>query len=103
LKIIRPGTGGGEWKAAGDHGIAPDSIGHIFVASNNELIGANTISGVETRRDGFMIIGNENWIDFKSLSLEQLAMLNIVLIAPSYVDRDNYRLNELNSRIIIRK
>jgi tetratricopeptide (TPR) repeat protein len=81
--------------------IAPDSIGHIFVASNNELIGANTISGVETRRDGVMIIGNENWIDFKSLSLEQLSMLNIVLIAPSYVDRDNYRLNELNSRIII--
>ncbi|MBR9998330.1 MAG: amino acid ABC transporter substrate-binding protein [Cyclobacteriaceae bacterium] len=80
--------------------IAPDSIGHIFVASNNELIGANTISGVETRRDNIMIIGNENWLDFKSLSLEQLAMLNIVLIAPSYVERDNSTLNEINSRII---
>lgn len=80
--------------------IAPDSIGHIFVATNNELIAANAISGVETRRDDILIVGNENWIDFKSLSLEQLAMLNIVLIAPSYINRDNYRLNELNTRII---
>ena len=80
--------------------IAPDSIGHIFVATNNELIAANAISGVETRRDDILIVGNENWIDFKSLSLEQLAMLNIVLIAPSYINRDNYMLNELNSRII---
>ena len=80
--------------------ISPDSIGYIFVASNNELIGANTISGVETRGDNIVIIGNENWLNFKSLSLEQLEMLNIVLIAPGYVHRENYRLEDLNSKII---
>jgi hypothetical protein len=81
--------------------IAPDSIGHLFVASNNELIAANTISGVETRRDNIMIVGNETWVDFKSLSLEQLSLLNIVLIAPSFIERDNHRLKDLNDQIIV--
>jgi hypothetical protein len=80
--------------------IAPDSLGYIFIASNSELIAANTISGVETRGDHIMILGNENWLDFKSLSLEQLEMLNIVLIAPSYVPRDNPHLGTINTKII---
>jgi len=80
--------------------IAPDSLGYIFVASNNELIGANTVSGVETRGDNILIIGNENWIDFKSLSFEQLTLLNIVLISPSFIDSGNPLLESLNNRII---
>jgi hypothetical protein len=80
--------------------VSPDSIGYIFIASNSELIGANTISGVETRGDSILIIGNESWLNFKSLSLEQLEMLNIILIAPGYVKRDNYRLENLNMKII---
>jgi hypothetical protein len=80
--------------------ISPDSISYIFVASSNELIGANTISGVETRGDNIWIIGNENWLGFKSLSLEQLEMLNVLLIAPGFIDRENYRLNNLNEKII---
>lgn len=80
--------------------IAPDSLGYIFVASNSELIGANTISGVETRRDHILIIGNENWLNFKSLSLEQLEMLNIVLIAPGYVARNNRIIEAINTKIL---
>lgn len=79
--------------------IAPDSIGYIFVASNSELIGANTISGVETRGDGILIVGNENWLDFKSLSLEQLEMLNIVLIAPGYIAQNNREIDGINTKI----
>jgi hypothetical protein len=80
--------------------IAPDSIGYIFVASNSELIGANTISGVETRGDDILIVGNENWLDFKSLSLEQLEMLNIVLIAPGYIAQNNHETEAINTKII---
>ncbi len=80
--------------------IAPDSLGYIFVASNSELIGANTISGVETRRDDILVIGNENWLDFKSLSVEQLEMLDIVLIAPGYIARNDRVTEAINAKII---
>lgn len=79
--------------------IAPDSIGYIFIASNNELIGANTISGVETRGDSILIIGNEDWMKFKSLSLEQMEALDIILIAPGYIDKNNTVIAGINEKI----
>jgi ABC-type branched-subunit amino acid transport system substrate-binding protein len=62
---------------------------HIFVASSNELVVANTISAVETRRDNIPIIGQEDWLDSKILSYDQLAKLNIYLISPNYIDGGN--------------
>ncbi len=80
--------------------IAPDSIGHIFVASNRELIGASTISGIETRGDSIVIIGNESWLTFKSVSLNQLERLSVLLLAPSYISHKNAALQDVNQKLL---
>ena len=79
--------------------IEPDSIGHVFVASSNELLGSSVISGVETLGDTILIIGSEDWLNFKSVSLEQYDMIDIALVAPTFVDIDNPNLELLNKTI----
>ncbi len=78
----------------------PDSIGHVFGASANQLIATSIISGVETRADNTYIVGNEDWLDIRQLSLEQLDRLNIILTAPGYIDDGNPNLERINDLII---
>ncbi len=80
--------------------IPPDSIGHIFVASGNELIGTNVISGVGTRGDSILIIGDESWLHFRSLSLEQWELLDILLIAPGFIASGNPVIEDINQKVI---
>lgn len=62
------------------------TVGHAFVASDNELTVASAISALEIRGDKLPMIGLEEWLDFKFVSYEQLERLQIVLIAPSYIN-----------------
>jgi hypothetical protein len=80
--------------------IAPDSIGHIFVATNKELIAASTISGLETRGDSITLIGNEDWLNYKSLSLTQMESLDIKFIAPSYISHSRPQLQDVYQKIL---
>ena len=80
--------------------IAPDSIGHIFVATNKELIAASTISGMETRGDSITIFGNEDWLDYKSLSLNQMESLDIKFIAPGYIANSKPKLLDAYQKIL---
>ena len=79
--------------------IEPDSIGHVFVASSKELLGASAISGVETLGDTILIIGNEDWLNFRSVSLEQFERMDIALVAPTFLDIDNPNLEYINETI----
>jgi hypothetical protein len=80
--------------------IAPDSIGHIFVATNRELIAASAISGIETRGDSTTIVGYEDWLDYKSLSLNQMESLDIKFIAPGYISSSNPYLEDVYQKIL---
>ncbi|BDD05223.1 hypothetical protein AUTU_27060 [Aureibacter tunicatorum] len=66
--------------------IASDSIGHIFVASDDQLLAGNSISGISSRPDNIKLIGKEKWLQHKFLSLQQFNQNAIYLIAPRYVD-----------------
>lgn len=80
--------------------IPPDSIGHIFVATNKELIAASTISGMETRGDSITIIGQEEWLEYNSLSLNQMESLDIKFISPGYISNDNPKLEDVYRKIL---
>ena len=80
--------------------IPPDSIGHIFVATNKELIAASSISGMETRGDSITLIGYEDWLDYKSLSLNQMEILDVKFIAPGYISNSNPRLQDVYQKIL---
>ena len=60
-----------------------DSLGSIFVASDDALIFAKVISSVETRRDQIVVLGSERWIDQSSVDFGKFQTLPIVLTAPN--------------------
>jgi hypothetical protein len=61
-----------------------DSLGSIFVASDDALIYAKVVSSVETRRDQIVVLGSERWLDQTAIDLEKFQTLPIVLTAPNY-------------------
>ena len=68
--------------------LAMDSIGHIFVASNNDLISSKVISAVETRGDSIMVVGSVEWLDLPVINYEAYNRLGAVLYAPMYMQKD---------------
>lgn len=77
--------------------IAPDSIGHIYIASSKALFASNFISALSIRADSTLLIGRGNWKDFPTLTLEEMERLGIYFIDPEYVDY------ELDSFVDFRK
>lgn len=65
-----------------------NSIGHMFVATESNLLANNFISLGEVRTDTIGIIGYEEWLDFSTLSFDQLERLKIAFINPSYFKTD---------------
>ena len=63
--------------------LAKDSLGSIFVASDDALIYAKVLSSIETRRDQIIVLGSERWINQTSIALEKFQTLPIVLTAPN--------------------
>lgn len=61
-----------------------DSLGCIFVASDDALIYAKVISGIETRGDQIVVLGSENWIEQNTVDLEKFQNLPVVLTAPNF-------------------
>ena len=69
--------------------VRPDSIGHVFVASNDPALVANAITGLETRGDTIALLGSERWLDERVISVGGLDRLNTMLVAPTYIDKSN--------------
>jgi hypothetical protein len=67
--------------------LQPDSIGHVFVASNEPSLVANAITGLETRRDTITLVGLERWLEHRLISFSGLNKLNTHLMAPTYIDK----------------
>jgi len=61
-----------------------DSIGSVFVASDDPLIYTKVISSVEARGDGVQIVGSESWLDNPSVDLAKYERLQVMFAAPNY-------------------
>lgn len=61
-----------------------DSIGSIFVASDNPLIYTKVISSVEARGDSVLVVGAESWLDNPSVDLAKYEKLHIMFAAPNF-------------------
>ncbi|MGJ3233456.1 ABC transporter substrate-binding protein [Marivirga sp.] len=77
-----------------------DTIGHIMVASSDNLLVSNVLSALDTRRDSIPIIGYDEWLDFNQISFDQLQRMGVVMIGQNYFDfsssavaefKENYR------------
>lgn len=78
-----------EWKVPIQFTLKTDSIGSIYVASDDALIYTKVISSVETRRDSIVVVGSESWLDQTAVDLEKYQTLNVVFAAPNYTSHSN--------------
>lgn len=85
MNILATPTEYDEFKFPSEFTLKKDSIGSIFVASDDPLIYTKVISSVETRGDSILIVGSENWIDDTAVAFEKYQTLNVVFAAPNYV------------------
>lgn len=86
LKILATPTEFDEWKNPIEFELKKDSIGCIYVASDDALIYSKVMSSVETRRDSILVIGSESWLNQSALDYEKFQSLGIVMSAPNFTD-----------------
>ena len=82
LNILATPTEYDEFNYPKEFTLKKDSVGTIFVASDEALIYTKVLSGVETRNDGIVVIGSENWLD--KADLELFERRGVVLASPNF-------------------
>ncbi|MBX2898372.1 MAG: ABC transporter substrate-binding protein [Cyclobacteriaceae bacterium] len=73
-----------EWKKPTKFRLKKDSLGSIFVASDNELLYSKVINGVETRGDSILVVGQETWITDTSIDYSKFERTRVNLAAPNF-------------------
>ena len=89
-----------EFKYPSEFTLKKDSIGSIFVATDDPLIYTKVISSIETRGDSILVVGSENWIDDTAVAFEKYQTLGIVFMAPNFVSPGNPRRRSFISKYV---
>lgn len=89
LEILATPTEFDEFKYPKQFTLPKDSLGSVFVASDDPLIYTKVISCVETRKDSVTIVGSENWLDQAAVDYSKYEALRIVLYAPNFSADNN--------------
>ncbi|MBL7878194.1 MAG: ABC transporter substrate-binding protein [Cyclobacteriaceae bacterium] len=84
LTTLASATEYDEWKNPTQFKLKKDSIGSIFVASDNELIYSKVINSVETRRDSIIVVGQESWLQETSVDYSKFERTHVTLSSPNY-------------------
>ncbi len=94
LEILATATEYDEFNYPSQFKLKKDSIGSIYMASDDALIYAKVIAGVEKRGDSIRVVGTENWLEDPALDPEKFETLGITLAAPNYSNttKSSYRL-----------
>lgn len=81
--LVKP-TEFDEWKNPTQFKLKKDSIGSIYVASDNALIYAKVINSVEARGDGIWVAGQEGWLNDASVDLQKFEKISVALASPNF-------------------
>ncbi len=84
LETLATPTEFDEWKNPLQFKLKRDSIGSIFVASDNPLIYTKVINSMETRGDSVLVIGQENWLEDNSIDLSKFEKIKVAFAAPNF-------------------
>lgn len=85
MNILATATEFDEFKFPTQFTLQKDSIGSIFVATDDPLIYTKVISAIETRGDSILVVGSENWIDDTAVAFEKFQSLGVTFMAPNFV------------------
>jgi hypothetical protein len=73
-----------EWKNPKQFKLKLDSIGSVFVASDDPLIYTKVINSMETRGDSVLVVGQENWLEDNSVELSKFERIKVALASPNF-------------------
>jgi ABC-type branched-subunit amino acid transport system substrate-binding protein len=73
--------------------IPRSDLGHVFVASTNELVVANVIGTLDNIGAQISIMGSGRWLQSRYIEFQQLERLQVYMAAPDYIDysSDKYK------------
>ena len=100
MNILATATEYDEFKYPSQFTLRKDSIGSIFVASDDPLIYTKVISSIETRGDSILVVGSENWIDHTAVAFEKYQNLGVTFTAPNFVSVLNPKRERFLSRYL---
>ncbi|MBL7856789.1 MAG: ABC transporter substrate-binding protein [Cyclobacteriaceae bacterium] len=89
ITILATPTEFDEFKYAKEFTLKKDSLGSIFVASDDPMVYAKVTSAIETRGDSVVLLGSENWLADNAIDLDKYETLGIVLAAPRHASPSN--------------
>jgi tetratricopeptide (TPR) repeat protein len=84
LSTLASATEYDEWKNPLQFKLKKDSIGSIYVASDNELIYSKVINSVETRRDSIIVVGQESWLQDTSVDFDRFERTRVTIASPNF-------------------
>ncbi len=76
------------------------NFGHVFVASNQELIMANVIGVLDNLSVEVSIMGHENWLRSRYVDYQQLERMNVYLTAPGFLDYSSDNFKEFQEKYV---
>lgn len=83
--------------------ILPDSIGHIFIASDYSSLMTSALSGIDSRPDTIDIITSSRFLAAEqSISYDQLTRLDAVIMGANHIDYNSEAIDEFRQRYIER-
>ncbi|MFM8912284.1 MAG: ABC transporter substrate-binding protein, partial [Flammeovirgaceae bacterium] len=85
LETLAKATEYDEWKNPKQFKLKKDSLGGIFVASDNPLIFTKVVNSVETRGDSILVVGQESWLDDNALDYTKIERNNVALASPNHI------------------
>jgi hypothetical protein len=94
LQILTTATEYDELKYPSEFTVKKDSIGSIYVATDDALIYTKVVTAIDTRGDTIKVVGSEKWLDDSTVDPEKYQVHRIALTAPNFADasKDNYRI-----------
>ena len=79
--------------------ILPDSIGHIFVASDFPSLSASTVSAIDAREDTIMYMSSSRWLAAEqAINFGQLERLNSIFTGANWIDYSKPAVVEFRER-----
>ncbi len=81
--------------------ILPDSIGHIFIASDYSSLVTSALSGLDSRPDTIQFISTSRFLaEEQSMSYDQLDRLDAVLLGSNLIDFNTPQVEEFRKRYV---
>ena len=74
--------------------LSRDTIGHVMLASSDNLLVSNVLSALDTRRDSIPVIGFDDWLEMNQISFDQLQRMKVVMIGQNYFDFSSSEVSE---------